>query len=112
MAEKVELTMQEVAKHNTASDAWIIIGNSTNGGPKVYNVTNYLDEHPGGREVLVLNLGKNADRRFEDNGHPPSARRELEKFLVGELVMTEEEKAAALADDAARKAPNDDCVVS
>jgi cytochrome b involved in lipid metabolism len=37
----------------------------------VYDVTSFLDSHPGGREVLMLNLGTNADTRFEATDHPP-----------------------------------------
>lgn len=33
-----QLTRDEVAKHNSNTDCWIIIGN------KVYNVTKFLDE--------------------------------------------------------------------
>ena len=44
----------------------MIIGNANNGGPKVYDVTNYLDDHPGGKEVMTDLAGKNADELFED----------------------------------------------
>ena len=51
--EKKEILASEVAKHNTDSDCWIIIGNAKTGGPKVYDVTKYLEEHPGGSEVMM-----------------------------------------------------------
>ena len=31
------------------------------GGPKVYDITNYLDDHPGGAEVLLDVSGQDAD---------------------------------------------------
>lgn len=34
-------------------DCWIIIGNNSNGGEKVFNITNYLNEHPGGPEIIL-----------------------------------------------------------
>ena len=37
-----EYTMEEVRKHKTDNDCWIV----WNGG--VYDVTNFLPDHPGG----------------------------------------------------------------
>ena len=65
------------------------------GGPKVYDVTNYLNDHPGGNEVLLDLGGQNADEFFEDIGHSEDARKELNDHLVGVLKLTEEEIALA-----------------
>lgn len=61
------------------------------GGPKVYNVTDYLDDHPGGAEVLLDVAGQDADEFFEDIGHSKDARDELAKHLVGVLKLDEAE---------------------
>lgn len=61
------------------------------GGPKVYDVTKYLDDHPGGAEVLLDVAGQNADEFFEDIGHSSDAREELKKYLVGSLKLSPEE---------------------
>ncbi|KAJ1444901.1 cytochrome b5-like heme/steroid binding domain-containing protein [Pelagophyceae sp. CCMP2097] len=83
MAPKEELTLAEVAKHDTESDCYLVIGNSKNGGPNVYDVTKYLDDHPGGAEVMLEVAGKFADDMFEDIGHSNEARKQLKEFLVG-----------------------------
>lgn len=75
----------------------MIIGNKDNGGPKVYDVTKYLDDHPGGAEVLLEVGGKYADDMFEDIGHSNEARKQLTQFLVGPLEATEEEMEALTA---------------
>ena len=58
----------------------------------MYDVTSYLDDHPGGAEVMLDVGGKDADEFFEDIGHSNDAREELAKHLIGTLKLTEEEK--------------------
>ena len=58
----------------------------------MYDVTTYLDDHPGGAEVMLDVGGKDADEFFEDIGHSNDARDELKKHLIGTLKLSEEEK--------------------
>lgn len=43
----VNVSHQELAKHNKFDDCWMAVRG------KVYNVTKYLDFHPGGAEQLM-----------------------------------------------------------
>jgi cytochrome b involved in lipid metabolism len=52
-------------------------------------VTKYLDDHPGGAEVMLDVAGQDADEFFEDIGHSKDAREELKKYLVGDYKMDE-----------------------
>ncbi len=52
---------------------------------KVYDLTRFLDEHPGGEEVLLELGGKDGTEAFEDIGHSQDARDVMEKMLVGTL---------------------------
>ncbi|CAI9096438.1 OLC1v1032591C1 [Oldenlandia corymbosa var. corymbosa] len=73
-------TMEEAALHNTKEDCWVVIDG------KVYDVSAYLDEHPGGDDVLLTATGKDATDEFEDAGHSKSARELMEKFCIGRLT--------------------------
>ena len=46
-------------------------------------MTDYLDEHPGGGEVMLSVAGKDATNDFEDVGHSKHARDMLSKYIVG-----------------------------
>ncbi|KAL1897777.1 hypothetical protein Cpir12675_002202 [Ceratocystis pirilliformis] len=79
MSEVRELTYQDVAEHNTKNDLWMIIEG------KVYDCTKFLDEHPGGEEVLLDVGGQDATEAFDDVGHSDEARESLDVMLVGQL---------------------------
>ncbi|XP_019057801.1 PREDICTED: cytochrome b5 [Tarenaya hassleriana] len=72
-------SMDEAAKHNKQDDCWLVIDG------KVYDVTSYMEEHPGGDDVLVAATGKDATDDFEDAGHSQSARELMEQYCIGEL---------------------------
>jgi len=61
----VILTSLEVAKHNTSADCWVIISG------KVYNVTGYMDSHPGGGFTELC--GKDATEGFMTKGKTPGS---------------------------------------
>ncbi|KAI0848762.1 FMN-dependent dehydrogenase-domain-containing protein [Daldinia vernicosa] len=52
------LDAAELAKHNTPSSCWIVVSG------KVYDVTPYLRDHPGGPAILVKNGGTDATVEF------------------------------------------------
>ncbi|XP_077234317.1 cytochrome b5-like [Tasmannia lanceolata] len=70
---------EEVSKHNQTKDCWLIISG------KVYDVTPFMDEHPGGDEVLLAATGKDATNDFEDIGHSTSAREMMTNYYIGEI---------------------------
>ncbi|GJN16415.1 hypothetical protein PR202_gb03400 [Eleusine coracana subsp. coracana] len=50
-------TKEEVSKHNTRKDCWIVIKD------KVYDVTPYVEEHPGG-DAILNNAGGDSTEGF------------------------------------------------
>ena len=71
------LTEAEVAKHNTEGDCWVIISG------KVYDVSKFLPDHPGGKKAIMLFAGKDATEEF-DMLHPPNV---LKKYLPAEACL-------------------------
>ncbi|KAI1319748.1 cytochrome b5 [Xylariaceae sp. FL0255] len=74
-----EYTYQDVAEHNTKKDLFVVIHD------KVYDCAKFVDEHPGGEEVLLDVGGQDATEAFEDVGHSDEARETLDQLLVGTL---------------------------
>ncbi|XP_029495031.1 cytochrome b5-like [Oncorhynchus nerka] len=79
-------TLEEINAHNMSKDTWLIIHD------KVYNITSFLAEHPGGEEVLVEQAGADATESFEDVGHSTDARELLIQYYIGELHMDDRKK--------------------
>lgn len=82
-------TFEEVAQHNSRDDAWIIYGD------QVFDVTAYLDEHPGGEEVIIDCLGDDATEAFDDIGHSEDAHNTLKELLIGKLEGGVKPKASS-----------------
>lgn len=79
MSELKVYTVEEVEKHNTSSDLWLIIDG------QVYDVSGYIDEHPGGEEVILDVAGQEATEAFDDIGHSEEAREILKGLLIGRV---------------------------
>ncbi|KNG82793.1 putative cytochrome B5 [Aspergillus nomiae NRRL 13137] len=77
-------TLEQVQKHCKPDDVWIVLHN------RVYDVTKYLEDHPGGSAILVEVAGTDATEAFEEVGHSDEAREQLEPFYVGDLPTEEQ----------------------
>jgi cytochrome-b5 reductase len=73
-------SLEEVAKHTSKTDLWIVVWNH------VYNITDYQEDHPGGKEFLLENAGTDATTAYEDIGHSTDAREILENFRIGKIT--------------------------
>lgn len=76
-------TMTEVKKHNNKNDCWLVIDG------KVYDVTNYIDSHPGGKAMANF-CGQEATAAFNTKGqkgkpHKPVAYEVLKNLYIGDL---------------------------
>ncbi|GBB97549.1 hypothetical protein RclHR1_00300028 [Rhizophagus clarus] len=78
------ITTEEVAQHNTDSSIWIIVHD------KVFDVTNFLNEHPGGKKVLLKVAGTDATKQF-DNFHNLSILEKYAQLQIGVVGSAQEE---------------------
>ena len=75
-----EVTKQELRKHKKRKDAWMALNGA------VYNVTHYMDFHPGGWDELVKGAGRDATDMFNEIHKWVNYQGLLEACLVGKLV--------------------------
>ncbi|RWA12564.1 hypothetical protein EKO27_g2537 [Xylaria grammica] len=54
-----EFTLEEVAKHNKKDDLWVVVKGV------VMDLSNWLDEHPGGPQAIMNFMGRDATEEFE-----------------------------------------------
>uniref|UniRef100_A0A0K0DUI3 Cytochrome b5 heme-binding domain-containing protein n=1 Tax=Strongyloides stercoralis TaxID=6248 RepID=A0A0K0DUI3_STRER len=78
-----EFSSAEVALHNTKESCWIILNDN------VFDVTKFLDEHPGGGEVILDQAGGDATEAFNDVGHSSDAVEMAKEYLIGKLPNDE-----------------------
>jgi len=77
-----DITTEELKKHNTEDSSWIAIEG------KVYDITHFLNDHPGGKEIILPHLATDATDTFTSDtthSHSDAAFYMLEKYYIGVL---------------------------
>eukprot|EP01083_Nonionella_stella_P101067 286030_1 len=76
-----EYTLDEIAKHdNKDNGIWIIIKGL------VYDVTKFMDQHPGGAFCLLGPAGDDATESYAGASHPPKVMDQAnQNFLIGKV---------------------------
>ncbi len=71
-------TLAEVEAHNNTASCWAIIGSS------VYDLTAWIDQHPGGPETIMSICGKDGTVAFtQQHGGQRKPENELTNFYIG-----------------------------
>lgn len=79
-----EWTREEVAKHKSADDLWLIIRDQKTGVEKVYDLTDYVEEHPGGMAIMY-NAGGDATKGFHGPQHPDTVHELVKEYYIGTI---------------------------
>ncbi|KAJ0123743.1 cytochrome b2 [Diaporthe amygdali] len=61
---EMQISSTELEKHSTRQDCWVAVHS------KVWDLTDFLDEHPGGAKILLSVAGRNATSEY-DQVHAP-----------------------------------------
>jgi 4-hydroxysphinganine ceramide fatty acyl 2-hydroxylase len=83
-------TEADIAKHNSKKSLWVIFNN------KVYDVTEFAQDHPGGDDIVLEYAGKDITAIMSDrdsHDHSDSAFEMLEEYLIGTLAVHEADGA-------------------
>ena len=72
-------SIEEISIHNTENDIWIVINSI------VYDVTDFLDKHPGGKSMLLTVAGTDATDYFEALHQPNILEEYGEEYKIGVL---------------------------
>lgn len=72
-------TMEEVSRHNARCDLWIVVDG------RAYDVTSYVDKHPGGYLPMENMAGKDCTDVFANYHAARIYKHMLPAFLVGEV---------------------------
>lgn len=79
-------THEDVEAHNTATSCWL----SRKG--KVYDVTKFLNDHPGGDDMIMEYAGKDVEEVMQDkilHEHSESAYEMLDEYVIGRIGTEE-----------------------
>jgi len=74
-------TAQDLQTHNLRTDCWLVIHQN------VYDVTTYIDQHPGGARRIIPYCGADATTAFDTKGgegwHSALAKQILARYQIG-----------------------------
>ncbi|KAA8649138.1 hypothetical protein EYZ11_011720 [Aspergillus tanneri] len=60
MPDKKLVSVQQVSQNNTAELCWIVVNN------QVWDVTDFLEEHPGGASIILKYAGRDATKAYSE----------------------------------------------
>ncbi|XP_073445754.1 cytochrome b5 reductase 4 isoform X4 [Dendrobates tinctorius] len=77
----IEVTEEELAKHNKKTDCWTCIRGL------VYNITPYMEYHPGGEEELMKAAGIDGTQLFDQVHRWVNYESMLKECLIGRMAV-------------------------
>ena len=69
-----------MAAHRSADDLWLVVDG------KVYDVTDFVDEHPGGIDAIMKRPGMDNSAGFHGPQHPERVQQLIGEYYIGRLA--------------------------
>ncbi|KAF9897008.1 fatty acid alpha-hydroxylase [Lobosporangium transversale] len=94
----MSFSVQQVLAHNNADSCWVIHNN------KVYDMTSFVQDHPGGEEYILDHAGTDISQLMNDpltHAHSDGAYEMLDEFFIGTLENTQTTTTTTTATTAA-----------
>lgn len=79
-------TLEDLAQHKSHQSCWVTFKG------KVYDVTAFVSDHPGGDNLILENAGTDVENTMKDtdsHDHSESAYEMLEEYVIGRLGTEE-----------------------
>ncbi|PWZ00508.1 putative cytochrome b5 [Testicularia cyperi] len=74
-----QVDLNELKNHKSEDSAWVVVEG------KVYDVTGFLDDHPGGKKILLKNCGKDATEAFHTYHSEKVLEKVAKEYEIGEF---------------------------
>ncbi|KAF7551553.1 hypothetical protein G7046_g7690 [Stylonectria norvegica] len=78
-----QFTLQAVSERSAGEHTLIVIDS------KVYDITSYIEKHPGGDDILHEISGQDASEAFHEVGHSAEAKEALKELEIGDLDVSD-----------------------
>eukprot|EP00924_Labyrinthula_sp_SR-Ha-C_P014351 snap_masked-scaffold_20-processed-gene-3.2-mRNA-1 protein AED:0.01 eAED:0.01 QI:0/-1/0/1/-1/1/1/0/134 len=95
-----EIPMSEIATHNKEENAWVVYKGL------VVDCSKYLDDHPGGVNIVMDFAGTDCTESFEDTGHSEEALELTYDMVIGKLEGYEPQEEEEETHDLVQKQDN------
>lgn len=98
----MKVTFEELKAHKDSKSLWVAIHDN------VYDVTKFMEEHPGGEEVLLEQAGGYATNAFEEVGHSTDAKELMKTYLIGTMAEDSKEPKSPTGSSSSLQSVPDD----
>ncbi|KAF3387264.1 Cytochrome b5 type B [Penicillium rolfsii] len=79
------ITLEQLADHNTLKSLWIAVHG------RVYDLTTFSSDHPGGIDALESSAGTDGTEAYEYAGHSEENMMKMQQYCVGRLSGSAEQ---------------------
>ncbi|QPH02990.1 hypothetical protein C2857_007210 [Epichloe festucae Fl1] len=80
----IDITLEDLADHGSLDSLWIGVHG------RVYDLTSFISDHPGGIEALESSAGTDGSEAYEYAGHSEENMEKMQQYCIGKLAGSPE----------------------